>query len=230
MGQDKPLTPERQLLNLIEGASGQSSLKTASVKRRSLSLLSSQAWASRVSFLKQEAVKWLKGSSSHGIDIRVVNKILSFCVFILFAYFMANIYICASNFRKAPDFNLKIKQPKNPVSDIQEAAVLRALTYYLERIRARDIFMMGAKPEQQDTGGKEISKPSPSRVAEVTQGLRLVGISWSNDPDVMLEDTKAQKTYFLKKGQILDSNNVKVEAIFKDKVILSFEGAEIELK
>ncbi len=230
MAQERPLTPERQLLNLIEGASsGQSSLKTEAVKHRSLSLLSAQAWASRISFLRQETVKWLKGSSSRGIDIKAVNRILSFCVVILSVYFMINLFISARNFRKAPDFNPIIKQSKNPVSDIQEAAVLRALTYYLEKIRARDIFIMGAKPQQQDTV-KETSKPSPSRVAEVTQSLRLVGISWSNDPDVMLEDIKAQKTFFLKKGQILDSNNVKVEAIFKDKVILSFEGAEIELK
>lgn len=228
MAQEKPLTPERQLLNLIEGASGHSSLKTEAVKHRSLSLLSAQAWVSRISFLRQEAVKWLKGGSYRSIEIKSVNKILSFCVVILSVYFMINLYLCARNFSKAPDFNFKIKQAKNPVSDIQEATVLRALTYYLDTIRARDIFTMGEKVQPDAVKGPV--KPSPSRVAEVTQSLRLVGISWSNDPDVMLEDTKAQKTYFLKKGQVLDSNNVKVEAIFKDKVILSFEGAEIELK
>ncbi len=230
MAQEKTPTPERQLLNLIEGgSSGQSSLRTDAAMHRGLSLLSPQAWASRISFFRQETVKWLQGGSSRGIDIKAVNRLLSLCVVILSVYFMVNLFISANNFRKAPDFNLKIKQFKSPVSDIQEATVLRALTYYLDKIRARDIFIMGEKPQQQGAG-KELSKPSPSRVAEVTQSLRLVGISWSNDPDVMLEDTKALKTYFLKKGQVIDSNNVKVEAIFKDKVILSFEGVEIELK
>ena len=230
MAQEKPLTPERQLLNLIEGgASGQSSLKTDVVKHRSLSLVSPQAWASRISFFREETVKWLQGGSSRSIDIKAVNRLLSLCVVILSVYFIANLFISANNFKKVPDFSFKIKQIKRPVPDIQEATVLRALTYYLDKVRARDIFVMEEKTQQQDTV-KGTSKPSPSRLAEVTQGLRLVGISWSNDPDVMLEDTKALKTYFLKKGQVLDSNNVKVEAIFKDKVILSFEGAEIELK
>lgn len=229
MAQEKPLTPERQLLNLIEGGeAGHGSLKAEAVKHRGLSLLSSQAWLGRISFLKQESVKWFKGGSSRGIDIKAINKILGFCAAILSIYFVANLFISVDNFKQMPDFKFKIKQAKSTAADIQGAAVLRALTYYLEKIRARDIFIMGEKPRQ-DTG-KETLKPSPSRVAEVTQSLRLVGISWSNDPDVMLEDIKAQKTFFLKKGQILDSNNVKVEAIFKDKVILSFEGAEIELK
>jgi hypothetical protein len=45
----------------------------------------------------------------------------------------------------------------------------------------------------------------------------------------MIEDTKTQRTLFLKKGQRID-NEIKVEAIFKDKVILSYKGEEIELK
>lgn len=230
MGQEKPLTPERQLLNLIEGGGSavHSSLKIEAVKHRGLSLLSAQAWLGRISFFKQESVKWFKGGSTRGIDIKAINKILGFSAAILSIYFMANLVISAENFKRMPDFKFKIKQAKGAAAEIQGTAVLRALAYYLDKIRARDIFIMGEKP-QQDTG-RENLKPSPSRVAEVTQSLRLVGISWSNDPDVMLEDIKAQKTFFLKKGQILDSNNVKVEAIFKDKVILSFEGAEIELK
>jgi type II secretory pathway component PulC len=56
-----------------------------------------------------------------------------------------------------------------------------------------------------------------------------VGISWSADPDVMIEDGKTQRTIFLKKGQLVD-NEIRVEAVFKDKVILSYKGEEIELK
>jgi hypothetical protein len=55
-----------------------------------------------------------------------------------------------------------------------------------------------------------------------------VGISWSDDPDVMIEDTKTQRTFFLKKGQMID--DIKLEAVFKDKVILNYLGEEIELK
>jgi type II secretory pathway component PulC len=66
-------------------------------------------------------------------------------------------------------------------------------------------------------------------VVEATKHLRLVGISWSDDPDIMIEDTKTQRTLFLKKGKLID-NEIKVQAVFKDKVILSYNGEEIELR
>src|SRR3989338_4347464 len=68
------------------------------------------------------------------------------------------------------------------------------------------------------------------RITELTKNLRLVGISWSADPDVMIEDTNMQRTFFLKKGQVMENINVKVEAVFKDKVVLSCDGEEAELR
>jgi type II secretory pathway component PulC len=56
-----------------------------------------------------------------------------------------------------------------------------------------------------------------------------VGIAWSNDPDAMIEDTKTHRTFFLKKGQTIDEE-IKVQAIFKDRVVLSYKGEEIELR
>jgi type II secretory pathway component PulC len=81
-------------------------------------------------------------------------------------------------------------------------------------------------------GAKKISntvKGPSSRIIEATQNLKLVGISWSNDPDVMIEDTQNHRTLFLKKGRLIN-NEIKVEAIFKDKVVLSYQGEEIELR
>ena len=44
----------------------------------------------------------------------------------------------------------------------------------------------------------------------------------------MVEDTKSYKTFFVKRGDLI--GEVKVEAIFKDKIILSYEGDEVELR
>ena len=46
---------------------------------------------------------------------------------------------------------------------------------------------------------------------------------------MIIEDKAIQKTYFVKRGQTV-GNNVKVEAVFKDKVVLSFDGQEFELR
>lgn len=227
MAQQRPLTPERQLLKLIESASGQDSLKAPAIKHFSLSLLSAGAWIGRISFFKQESVKWFKAAGSRGLDVNAINKGLRACVFILSIYFVTSFFISAGNLKKAAGFNLNVKQTIKSSAGIQEPAGLKLAAYYLEKVRARDIFRMDKKKEPDAL--KENVDVSLGKL-ELTQNLRLVGISWSNDPDIMIEDTKAQKTYFLKKGQTIESVNAKVEAVFKDKVILSFEGAEIELK
>ncbi len=258
MARQRPLTPERQLLKLIESTSEQDSLKAPAIKHFSLSLLSAGAWIGRIAFLKQESVKWFKGTGSRSLDIGAINKILGAGIFILSIYFVTSFFISTGNLKKPTGFNpiweipgfqvgeergflqggreprtkvrgstLKAKQTIKSIAGIQEVAGLKLAAYYLEKVRARDIFRMDEKKELDAV--KESVNVSSGKT-EITQNLRLVGISWSNDPDIMIEDTKAQKTYFLKKGQVIESINAKVEAVFKDKVILSFEGVEIELK
>ena len=64
----------------------------------------------------------------------------------------------------------------------------------------------------------------------LAQQLGLVGIGWSDDPDVMVENIETKEIYFLKRGQKID-NLIKVEAIFQDKVVLTYDqGKEMELR
>ena len=114
-------------------------------------------------------------------------------------------------------------------SSAVKASILKAVSYYLEKARGRDIFQMVRDEEPR---AKSVSRANPpsQRITELIKNLRLVGISWSADPDVMIEDTNLQRTFFLKKGQIIENINVKVEAVFKDKVVLTCEGEEAELR
>jgi hypothetical protein len=109
----------------------------------------------------------------------------------------------------------------------QMASLLKSLSYYLEKARGRDIFKIVIKGAATDAGG--LAKGPSQRIIEATQDLRLVGISWSGDPDVMIEDTKTKKTLFLKKGQTIN-NEIKLQAVFRDKVVLSYAGEEIDLR
>ena len=38
-------------------------------------------------------------------------------------------------------------------------------------------------------------------VVNAAQNFKLVGISWSNDPDAMIEDTAAKKTFLSREGR-----------------------------
>ena len=61
----------------------------------------------------------------------------------------------------------------------------------------------------------------------LVKDLRLVGISWGKDPQVIIEDTKDNKTYFLKAGDPI--SKFKIDTILKDKVILDADGQKMEL-
>lgn len=225
MAEERPVTPEKQLLNIIEKPTSQSSLRTATIKYQSLSLFSLSAIKGRFAFLKN---RFIKRGGLRQPDIKTLNSILKFCVFVLLFYFIVNLSLSIVRLRKDITFRkIKIEKIEEEKPFQQIVSPLKAVSYYLEKARERDIFTIGIKKEIPETG---IFAKGPSQaILEATQHLKLVGVSWSADPDVMIEDTKTQRTFFLKKSQTID-NEIKVQAIFRDKVVLSFRGEEIELR
>jgi len=223
MAQEKPLTPEKQLLNIIEKPMAQSSLHAATIKYHGLSLFSLNALKGRFAFLRE---RFFKRKGLRQLDIKTLNYILEFCAIILTVYFTFDLSHSIINLKKDLVFNIR-KDIVTQGAVSQIISPLKAASYYLEKARERDIFKMEAKKPISEAG---VPTRGPSRaIIEATQYLRLVGISWSNDPDVMIEDTKNQRTLFLKKGQTID-NTIKIQGVSKDKVILSYKGEEIELR
>jgi hypothetical protein len=223
MAGEKPLTPEKELLNLIEKPMNRSSLHAAAIKYQGLSLFSLGALKGRFAFLKNRFKIDFKPGGLRQLDVRVLNQVLKLCVLFLACYFVINLSLSIVHLRK--DVGLKTKIEKNTeAKSFQMSSLLKSLSYYLEKARERDIFKIGIKKSAPEAG-----KGPSQRIIEVTQDLRLVGISWSDDPDVMIEDTKTKRTLFLKKGQMIN-NEIKLQAVFRDKVILSYSGEEIDLR
>ncbi len=112
----------------------------------------------------------------------------------------------------------------------------RRISDYLEGPRSRNIFRFGDLPEVEEKQKEVVSEVAPpeeevyTKAELLVQNLSLVGIGWSDDPDVMISNVESGKTYFLKRGQRI-SGLIKVEAIFQDKVILTYDnGKEMELR
>lgn len=226
MAEARPTTPEKQLLRLIEDPkSNMASIQAQAVKHHSLSLFSFGAWLGRISFFKEVFKKWFQGIRPQQLDIKLVNKILGLFIFILAFYFISNLFSSLINLKKPSHLELKPQEGASLAGAQQASFLKKAASYYLEKVRGRDIFKMGAK---KSTVAEAPSKGPSSRIIEAAQHLKLVGISWSNDPDAMIEDSKALRTFFVKRGQMI--GEVKVQAIFKDKLILSYAGEEIELR
>jgi hypothetical protein len=225
MAQENPVTPEKQLLNLIEKPMAKASINAAAIKYHGQSFFSFGALKSRFSFLRNRVKGEMQAGSLTRLDIKSVNQFLKVCVTILAFYFLVNLYTSVINLKKDIKVNPKLMRATQDQS-MQVRSLLKSASYYLEKARERDIFTMNKKPlSKEPVSGKGNSQ----RILEATQNLRLVGISWSDDPDVMIEDTKIQRTFFLKKGQIVE-NDIRLKAVFKDKVILNYGGEEIELR
>jgi len=225
MEQERPHTPEKQLLKLIED-SQEEHLSRKEIQQKGLRLFSLAALKGRLSFLSEK----LKGGLTlkrAPLDIGGINQILKWCLVGLSFYLGGSFLMAMSHVEKTPDFDLDRSRP--PVEIPEEISLLKKPSYYLEKPRSRDIFRFG---EFNEMSQEEVAPPggrSSSKIEEAVTLLRLVGIGWSDDPDVMIEDTGIKQIYFLKRGQWIEGK-IKVEAIFKDRVILSFEGEEAELR
>lgn len=61
-----------------------------------------------------------------------------------------------------------------------------------------------------------------TELAQELKALKLVGIIWSGNPEVMIEDTKDSRTYTLKKGESIDSQ-FKIKEITRNSAILEVD-------
>ena len=226
MAQERPVTPERQLLKLIEDSKEKKGpgIKAREIKHRKLSLFSFGAWIGRLSFFRGVFRKRSAEASIYQLDIRILNRALFLSIVALAAYFIWSFSMSMMDLEKMPGLQFETGEATAPLSSASTSVLKKSVSYYLDNVSRRNIFEMQARRSTINVVKKEPS----SKIARETEQLKLVGISWSADPVAMIEDGRSLKTFFVKRGQMV--GNVKIEAIFKDKVVLSYEGEEIELR
>ena len=220
MAKNKP-TPEEQLLNLIEDGEGPGSLSLKRKKPSPLSFISLNALSAIFARLRLAVKDWLiqlKG----GIDepnLKAWNKVLAVAAVILFVYLSADFTLRRLDIKQ---FTKKVSAEKGRSFQQNVTADVRPFLYYLEMVQRRDIF----------SPVKLISAENPAdeakkAMATLMKNLKLVGISWGSEPQVIIEDMKDNKTYFLKTGESV--SGFKIDVILRDKVILEFDGQKMEL-
>ena len=224
MAKDEPITPEKQLLKLIENPKLET-LEAESSKRQGMKWFSPGAFRGKLSFFKGfSGRKWTSFRQVAKTPPRIhqINLALKLVLLGLSIYLVANVVVMGLELTKAS--NLMLPKDKRATNETNLAEPLKSINYYQEKIGERDIFNL---KKQVVENQKEAAPEVPTE--DLGKGLSLVGISWSDDPEAMIEDTESKKTYFVKKGQALD-NSVKVVTIYKDRVILSKGGKEFELR
>ncbi len=232
MVQERPTTPEKQLLGLIEDPKEQD-LSQRKIKRKSFSLISFSALKGRLSFLR-ESIRSGSFFRKDFLDVKALNRILKICIVALSLYLIGNFVMSIDRLREVPEFVAKNGRLSKEISSTESFG--RKISYYLESPRSRNIFKFGdfvVEEELEEGEYEEVAAPIEKTISKaelLSQKLGLVGISWSDDPDVMVENLGTKKIYFLKRGQRIDGL-IKVEAIFEDRVILTYDdGKEMELQ
>jgi hypothetical protein len=158
------------------------------------------------------------------LDVHFINMVLLGVICLLVVYGGISAFISFKGLRAIAVKQYSAAAMAQTVQEFKGVAPLPPASFYQKKIAQRNIFKRGAKP-----GDDKMTEAGPSsKTAEMLKNLRLVGISWSDNPDIMIEDVKLAKTFFVKKGQMV--GEFKVENVFKDKVILRYNKETVELK
>ncbi len=96
--------------------------------------------------------------------------------------------------------------------------------YYSAQAGSRNIF---APVAAEETKAQAAPVEQGPKLEEVKGQLSLLGVIGGTTPQVIIEDKRTQKTYFLNKGSTFD--DIEVGDIFENKVILTYKGKQFEL-
>jgi len=193
------LTPEEQLLKLIEKGEG--------LKARKSLQITWLTFRNRLNNLKRP-------------DLRALNKVFLVVCILLLVYSITDFAFNRPNMKALYQQGELGKTAL--AEDAPEAQGHQPVLHYVEMVRRRNAFspITLAESEEALSGDQTLRK--------MAEDLSLVGISWhQQQPLAMIEDKNANKTYFLKQGDTIKS--FKIKQILKNSVILSFEDETLEL-
>jgi len=228
MAQDRS-TPEKRLLELIESPSDHS-IQEIKKKRIRNSFFSIGALKGKFSFLKQHTGSKLVRQKVT-LNIKRVNVILMICVIGLVIYLVFNWLEASNKLEKISDLKVEFN-PNGRMRSYLPVSFLQDISYYSQRVNEKNIFKLNLDTSIfEKEGGAESEKvvTVKDELMKVMEQLVLVGVSWSDNPVAMIENTDAKMTYFLKEGQEV-FGGVIIKQIFIDRVTLEYKGAKAELK
>ncbi len=171
--------------------------------------------------IKDMVLKYISEGYKY-VDLEMVNYFLVACIALLLLYLGVSLSGDWRRLKMLETRNLTVVQAGKQDKAAKDIVPLRGAQYYQDKINKRDIFVRSSQ-------FREMAQPAFStQMEQYTAALKLVGISWSSDPDAMIEDSKQGKTYFVKKGSKV--GELIVENILKEKVVLRYNKELFDLK
>jgi len=211
----KKITPEEQLLELVSKNDSQQSFQLGQKKRRELG----KDFFDFFDSCFKSIISLIRGIRTKS-NLKNLNKVLLVLCMGLFVYSLSGFIFQDASIQR---LYTKASYKKYSISTEEAEQTPKAFLYYLEMVQRRNVF----NPIELAREILEEKVVIKKDVSQIIKKLILVGISWSNEPVAMIEDEEKHRTYFLKKGDII--RDMEVKEILDDRVILFYEGHDLEL-
>lgn len=203
------ITPEEKLLKIIE-APGIGNPKTP---------FGAKGKAPGI----KRAGAWLKGlridkNIFQYLDLRIANKMVASLCGFLTVFWVFDFVRVSSN----------LKGRFEQITQAAAIAVAQEKRISVPEVNIEEILAQAKKRNMFTFLPAKVEATPLAEAIQKTSNLKLVGIIWSDNPQVMIEDAKEQRTYLLGTGEQI--GQAKIKKIFRDRVILDVEGQEQELR
>lgn len=225
---DPSLTPEKQLLKLIEEpvSAQQAAAAKAKTGFHAQSLLSPNAWKGRLAYAQENFLTILKQSRDQ-ISLKQINQVFRMAMVMMGAGLTMNLTYDAQLSMR--DYNAYFEVSQKEIAEMPASGGRMLDPNFFEDIAKRNIF----SPIQRKAEAKAaVPAESLVKLQEMLKDYKLTGIS-VNPVDVkktycMIEDLKKNTTHFLKVGDKI--SGAEVLDIGSDGVVLAYGNETAELK
>lgn len=213
------ITPEEKLLRLIRRSSNKVSkgrqTDQLTIRKEGESSKPTPSSADFNSSKLKDAKIIFAGIKS--VNFILINRLIIIIVLVALAWFLYDLYFYSQQISKP------LYSPKSGTKIISlKEREIKPYSYYQQEISKRNLF----KAELLEPESKKVV-PAGSTFKELIKSLKLLGIVSGDSPQVIIEDNKLQKTYFLHAGDYL--GEIKIEEIYSDRATLEFKGERVSL-
>jgi len=208
------ISPEEKLLKLIRAdnkAKSSGAGDSGNFSEKKIEPAQSDLKRAKMNFIQVFSRKYF----THDLRKKLIYSSVFISMFYLIAVFiyplvgLNKIDLTAGSVTERPETSPLAKKESQPYE------------FYLNSIQAHPLF--GNLSGQQGEGIPSAIATQASSINDIN----LVGVIMGDNPQAIIEDKKAQKTYYLIKGQFI--GDFQVEEIISGKVILNYHGQKFEL-
>lgn len=165
------------------------------------------------------------------INLKIINQIL---VMVLIGLVVLFLFVVLRERPEVSSVVAAISKIKLPEVESKPVVAFEKLSHYLDQIKKRDIFSIFQEKKAPVKVAEvvKVLEPPPVPVVPIEQkakNIKLIGISWGENPKAMIRNINTQNVQFVTVGGKIDDTDLEVIEILKNEVILSSEGQEMSL-